>query len=429
MINILTELEPWWRFAVALLIGALIGLEREFVQQRGQEQHFAGIRSFTLVTLFGALTASLTNQFGLLPFIIAFSGLILLTMASYVAATLHAREVEGITTEIAILLTFLLGALVIWDQAKVAIVLGVIIALILSVKGVLHRLVRRMSIQDLRMTIEFAIVAAVVLPLLPNRAVDPLGVINPFQVWLLVVFVSGIGFAGYVFMKTLGAGHGIKLTGLLGGTVSSTATTISFSSRSKETPALSPHYAQAILLASSVMIPRILILVLVTFAPLVNLVVLPLLTMLVATLLSVYLLQRRLKAIDQTEEGVVELANPLKLSSAILFGLVFAFLLIVIELMQLNFGSTGVYLTSLVTGLTDVDAITLSLSRLAGETQISLQVAGTAVILAALTNSLVKASIASTLGSPELRRMLVWSFSFVVLAGGIALAGVLLYIR
>ena len=428
MNNILVNFEPWWRFALALLIGALIGLEREFVQQRGREQHFAGIRSFSLVTLFGSLAAFLSNQFGLLPFIVSLSGLVLLTLASYVAATLHAGEVEGITTEIAILLTFLLGALVIWDQAKVAIVLGVIIALILSVKGVLHRLVRRMTIRDLRMTIEFAIVAAVVLPLLPNRPIDPLGVINPFQVWLLVVFVSGIGFAGYVFMKIFGAGHGIKLTGLLGGTVSSTATTISFSTRSKETPSLSTHYAQAILLASSVMIPRVLILIMVTFAPLVRLVIIPLFTMLGITLVSVYLLQRRMKIIDQPEEGFVELSNPLKLSSAILFGLIFAFLLIFIELMQQNFGSTGVYLTSLVTGLTDVDAITLSLSRLAGDAQIGLEVAGTAVVLAAIMNSLVKAGIASTVGSPELRRSVVWAFGSVVVGGGAALAGMLLSI-
>jgi uncharacterized membrane protein (DUF4010 family) len=243
-----------------------------------------------------------------------------------------------------------------------------------------------------------------------------------------VVFVSGIGFAGYVFMKIFGAGHGIKLTGLLGGTVSSTATTISISTRSKETPSLSTHYAQAILLASSVMIPRVLILIMVTFAPLVRLVIIPLFTMLGITLVSAYLLQRRMKIIDQPEEGFVELSNPLKLSSAILFGLIFAFLLIFIELMQQNFGSTGVYLTSLVTGLTDVDAITLSLSRLAGDAQIGLEVAGTAVILAAIMNSLVKAGIASTVGSPELRRSVAWAFGSVVVGGGATLAGMLLSI-
>ncbi len=417
-------LEPWWRFGVALLIGALIGLEREFIQQHRQTPDFAGIRTFSLITLLGAVTAYLAGEFGLLPGMIAFAGLILLAVASHVGAQLRARREAGITTEVAAMLAFLLGAMVLWGPAEVAIALSVIVALLLSLKGSLHNVIRRMSAEDLRVTLEFALVAAVVLPLLPNRDVDPLGVINPFQVWLLVVFVSGIGFGGYVLMKVLGAEKGIGLTGLLGGIVSSTATTLSFSARSKETPALSSHFAQAILLASSVMVPRILIEVLVVHPPLLSIVSIPLALMLLAGLGAVVALRRQHR--PEGDEKAVELSNPLKLSTAVLFGLAFAVVLVIVELAQRFFGSTGVYITSALTGLTGVDAITLSVARLARQGALAEQVAASAVVIAALVNTLAKAAIAYTLGSPALRRTILIAFGTVSAVGAVSVAVLLI---
>jgi uncharacterized membrane protein (DUF4010 family) len=132
---------------------------------------------------------------------------------------------EGITTEVTALLVPLFGAMMIWNQPAVAAALGVITALILALKPRLHGAARRMSTEDLRATLEFSIITAVVLPLLPNEGFGPYGVLNPFQIWLLVVFISGIGFLAYVLMKFLGPERGVGITGLLGGLVSSTATT------------------------------------------------------------------------------------------------------------------------------------------------------------------------------------------------------------
>jgi uncharacterized membrane protein (DUF4010 family) len=425
MTNLL-NLEPWWRFGVALLIGALIGLEREFIQQKEGQPDFAGIRTFSLIALLGAVTAHLAADFGLQLVIVTLGGLILLSVASYLGSVLRAGTEEGITTEVAVLLTFLLGALVIWDQPELAGALAVITALLLSLKGSLHEAIRRMSADDLRTTLEFGLVAAVVLPLLPNRTVDPFDVLNPFQVWLLVVFISGIGFGGYILMKVLGAERGIILASLLGGVVSSTATTISFATRSKETPALSPQFAQAILLASSVMFPRVLVVVLALYPPLLRFIAFPLLVMLITGLALAYLLHRRHHLERGDDEREVTLSNPLKLSTAIGFGLLFAFVLVIVRLAQTQFGSAGVYVASLITGLTGVDAITLSVTDLASNARLEGQVAGIAIIIASLMNTISKGGIVYLTGAPELRRTILRALGLIVLvglaAGGIALA-------
>ncbi len=415
------NVEPWWRFGVALLLGALIGLEREFIQQHNHSADFAGIRTFALIALLGAVSAFLSDQYGILPAIVAFGGLILLMVAGYVGTFFRSRKGPGITTEVAAILTFLLGAMVAWDQAEVGVALAVVTALLLSLKGSLHKVIRRMSVEDLRATLEFALVAAVVLPLLPNRTIDPLGVLNPSQVWLLVVLVSGIGFTGYVLMKLLGAKKGIGLTGLLGGVVSSTATTISFSTRSKETPELSSHYAQGVLIASCVMFPRVAILVLIGHPPLLAAVTAPLTTMLTAGLVMVFVLQRRqARRRSDEDEKAVDLANPLKLSTAITFGLVFAVVLLAVKLSQSFFGSIGVYIASAIAGLPDVNAITLSVAGLAKSGHITTQVAAGSIILASVANTLAKAAIAAFIGTPEMRRTVLAASGVVLLAGTIS---------
>jgi len=425
MVN-LQDFEPWWRFGVAILIGALLGLEREFSQQREDAPDFAGIRTFSLIALLGALAAFSSVDHGMLPLALSFGGLILLIAVNYLGTLLRHEKGMGITTEVAAILTFLLGVAVMGDNEKVSIVLAVIAAILLSLKGRLHGVIRRMSTEDLRVTLEFALVAAVILPLLPNRSIDPLGLLNPFQVWLMVVLVSGIGFIGYVLMKAMGPDRGTNLTGILGGLASSTATTLSLSARSRETPTLSGHFARAVVLSSSVMVPRILLLVLIIYPPLLRTVIVPLGAMLAAGLVGSVVLQRRYATpIDESEQEV-KLTNPLKISTAIKFGLLFAVVMVIVEIAQNSFGSIGVYITSAVAGLTDVNAITLSVSNLAGGSQLDHQVAGMAIVVAALMNMLAKGAIASFTGSRELRQMIIRPFGVVVLAGAIGMMAVVL---
>ncbi len=425
MITQLLNLEPWWRFAAALLIGALIGLEREFVQQRSGEQEFGGIRTFALMALLGAVAAFLTDLYGPLIFLAVYLGLILLLWASLLASSMRGVE-EGITTEVTALLVPLFGAMMIWNQPAVAAALGVITALILALKPRLHGAARRMSAEDLRATLEFSIITAVVLPLLPNEGFGPFGVLNPFQIWLLVVFISGIGFLGYVLMKYLGPERGIGITGLLGGLVSSTATTLSFAGRSKTNAGLSTVLAQGILLASCVMFPRVLIEVAVVNPGLVRQVVVPLVAMLIAGVIAVYILWRRGRAEDEADHGGVELSNPLRLKTAITFGLVFAVVLVAVEAANEYFGSAGVYIASILAGITDVDSITLSVSNLSLKGMLDARVAAIAIILATIMNTIAKAVMAMVLGTPRLRHLVSRAFGFVVLAGLISGAVVFL---
>lgn len=416
MITQFVNLEPWWRFAAALLIGALVGLEREFVQQRSGEQEFGGIRTFSLMALLGAVAAYLTEDFGFIVFVAVYLGMILLLWASNLSTAVRGIE-EGITSEIAALLVPLLGAMMIWDQAAVAGALGVITALILALKPRLHDLARRMSVADLRATLEFALISAVILPLLPNTGFGPFGVLNPFQIWLLVVFVSGIGFFGYVLMKVLGTEQGIGITGLLGGLVSSTATTVSFAGRSKAHQQLSATLARGILLASSVMFPRVLVEVAVVNSSLFPRVIAPVGAMFAASVFVFIFLWRGTGDGEKDEPGQVELSNPLRLQTAVTFGLVFAFVLVAVRAANEYFGSAGVYVASLLTGITDVDSITLSVSELALSNELEPQVASVAIVIASLVNTTAKGVMALVLGSVELRKTIVRAFGIVLLTG------------
>jgi uncharacterized membrane protein (DUF4010 family) len=416
----LADFEPWWRFGFALVIGALIGLEREFFQQKEGAPDFAGIRTFSLIALLGAVSSFLATDFGIILAALALGGLILMTTISYSGALVRTKTETGITTEVAAVLTFLFGVLVMSDHELVAIALAVITSLLLTLKGRLHGFIRNMSPEDIHVTLQFALVAAVILPLLPNRTIDPLGLLNPFQIWLMVVFVSGIGFSGYVLMKILGPSQGINIMGILGGLASSTTTTISFSSASREYPHMAHHYARAVVLASTVMLPRVLFLILVIHPPLALKVVVPFALMLITGVLFIFVFQRSKRTEIDTIHPESKITNPLKLSTAIKFGLLFAFVLVVVEYAQTVFGTSGVYLTSFITGLTDVDAITLSVSRLAKNTQLSTDVAGVAVIIAALMNTIAKGAISHFSGAPELRNLVVKAFSLMILVGVIS---------
>lgn len=419
--DISPHLEPWWRFAAAILIGALIGLEREFEQQRSGDADFAGIRTFSFMALLGAAAAYLSQQFGILVFIGAYLGLILLIWASHLGDLMRGGA-EGITTEVVALIVPLLGAMAVWGPAELAGALGVVTALILALKPTLHGLARRMSPADLRATLEFGLISAVVLPILPSVRIGPYGALNPRELWLLVVLVSAIGFLGYVLIKLLGPERGLGIVGLLGGLVSSTALTISFSSRSKEEPALSRTLAIGIVLASSVLFPRVLVEVAAVNADLLPMVAIPIVAMLSAGLGAAGLSLRARRESGSAGESGVEFKNPLKLGSAITFGLVFALVLLGVRAAEEYLGNAGVYLASGLAGLADVDAITLSASDLAAKGQLAPRVAANSVLLAVLVNTASKAALAASIGGVELRRLILRAFGAVLIVGVVSVA-------
>jgi uncharacterized membrane protein (DUF4010 family) len=413
----LTDFDPWWRFAVALLIGALLGLEREFFQQKDDAPSFAGIRTFSLIALLGAVTAFLYPEYGIIPIAISLAGLIVFTSIGFIATQLQKKCGTGITTEVAAVLTFLFGALTMSEKIDIAISLSVITSILLAAKGRLHQGIRRMSSKDIFMTLQFALLTAVILPILPNRPIDPWELLNPFQIWLMVVLVSGIGFSGYVLIKFLGPSRGLNIMGILGGLASSTATTISFSSASKGNPSLSSNYARVVILASTVMFPRILFLILVIYPPLVPSISIPYAAMLTAGFIIVYVLQRKSILSKKITKKIIKLHHPLELSTAIKFGFAFAIVIVVIEVALNSFGISGVYLTSMIAGLTEMDAITLSVLNLAKNSQVQNQAAAIAILLATIMNTISKALIAFFTGSRELYQIIFKAFGLIIFVG------------
>lgn len=417
--DLLSTLEPWWRFAAALLIGALIGLEREFVQQKSGEAEFAGIRTFSLLALVGAVAGHISNRYGLTIFVVVFIGIVLLVWASYIGNLVREEE-EGITTEVVALLVPLLGAMVVWDEFALAAAIGVIAALMLALKPRLHAIARRMSSSDLRATLEFGLITAVILPVLPNKTVGPLDVINPFQLWLLVVLVSAISFLGYILIKLRGPKQGIGITGVLGGLVSSTATTASFAGRSAESPGLFRLFLLGILLASCVMYPRVFLEVAVVESSLLSWISVPLAAMLAVSVLLVLLLWRRERGHLEEGREEIKISNPLRLTTAVSFAAAFAFVLVAVAAANNFLGEAGVYLASALAGFVDVDAIALSVSELAASDEITEFVAASAIMIAVLINTAAKAGYALVLGTRALRKPVLTSFTIILVVGIIA---------
>nr|HID12508.1 MgtC/SapB family protein [Anaerolineae bacterium] len=203
-------LQLWHKFGLALLVGLLMGLEREHRRQEREAAHFAGIRTFPLIALLGCTAAMLSAQGQTWLFAVGFAGLSALILAVYTVSTY--RGDPGMTTEVAALLIYLIGGLIYWDQIWLAVTLGVAATALMALRPTLHELAARIEREDIYATLKFAVVSAVILPLLPDRAYGPLQVLNPFRMWLMVVFISAVSFAGYVAIKLLGPRRGIGLT-------------------------------------------------------------------------------------------------------------------------------------------------------------------------------------------------------------------------
>jgi len=401
MLDNTAQTELFYQFGLALLIGALIGLQREHAYG-ASEDLFAGVRTYAIVGVIGCAAglAALTLQ---APEIFAALTLVVggLLIAAYILSS--QREGVGLTSEMAVLITMLCGGLVAWGYGTVATAVGVAVTVLLALKARLHGLARQLSAQDMQAALTLAAISLVVLPVLPNTSIGPapFEVVNPQKIWLLVVLISTLSFSGYILHKIIGTTHGIALTGLIGGIVSSTAVTLSNTQRSRQAPELSREYALAIMLAWCVMFARIGLLT-GTVAPAVLQALWP--TLIVGggcCLLWGGWLARQSR---QHEETPLLLGNPLELRSAIGFSLLYTIILVGANVARAQFGNTGILVSSLFGGLVDVDAITLSLSELAIATEgIDSTTAANAIGIAALTNTLVKGAIALFGGHRKLR--------------------------
>jgi len=406
------------RFAVALGLGMLIGLERE--RAKGAEGG-AGVRTFALIALAGAIAGYLEENLSLGWFALAIFGAVgMLIVGHYVLTSL--RGDTGITTEVSALLAFLLGLLCAHGQLQVAAWVAVAMALMLALKDWLHRLARRIDASDVEATLKFAIVTLIILPLVPdqNYGPAPLDVLNPYKIWLMVVLISGLNFLSYLLIKIVGAEHGIGIAGLLGGLASSTAVTLGFSQRSRQPGADASALALGILLAWTVMFFRVVVMTgLISFQLGLRLAV-AMGALCAVSLGACYWLWRRRRAQERGE--VKPGQNPFELDEAIKFGLLFGVVVFVAKAAQVYLGESGLYLAAGIAGLSDVDAITLAMADLARNDAQNLDVAARAIVIAALANTVVKSGLAAGLGSPELRRLTLPISGLLLAAGGIAAA-------
>jgi uncharacterized membrane protein (DUF4010 family) len=421
------QTDLFYRFGVALFIGILIGLQREYASdvheiRESRGEMFAGVRTFALMSLVGCTAAMAADQLGS-PWV--FVGIIvplgaLIAVGYFITAW---RSDAGMTTEVAAIVTILAGALSYWNNLALAVALGVVTTALLSLKLELHGFVERITREDILATLKFAIITAIVLPVLPNRTYGPppFDVLNPYNIWLMVVLISGISFLGYVLMKLVKPRQGITLTGLLGGLASSTATTLSFSQRSQKNSSFGQAFALAIILAWTVMFGRALVeigtinreLLAVTWLPMV-------ITAAAGLVYCAYLYFVVHAGTGEEDDQDLVLANPFELAPAIKFGLIFAAVLLISRAAQYYFGSTGIYLSSLISGLADVDAVALSMAELASQSGgPDLDTAARAVVIAALANTLTKGGIVLATGTATLRRWLVPGF-LLILGTGIA---------
>lgn len=386
--------------AVVVFIGMLIGLEREYARNK-EEKIFAGIRTFPLIGLYGftsALISSITENWVYTIFFLGFAGL---SITSYHTSA-RTGKVGG-TSEISSFIVFILGSLVYWGFILLPVVIAIIITMFLSLKIQLHSFVGKVNAADIYATLKLAIITLIVLPVLPDKTYGPFDVLNPRLIWYMVIFVSGISFIGYIFIKLMGKDKGIIVTSLLGGLVSSTALTYSLTKKSKVEEPLSFNYGLGIITASSMMFLRVLLIVSILNVNLALPLFIPLVIFALAGVIASIIFYKKNINVPEAE---IELKNPFELKSAFLFGIIFGLTIFLSKAAQVYFGDQGLYAASALAGFSSVDAIIISISRLFNET-ISLNVAMKAIVFATISNTVIKMSISSFWGSNVLKYV-VW---------------------
>lgn len=399
---------PAIQLAIALGLGLLVGLQREWVEEKP-----LGLRSFALITLIGALIGLYAEDAGL--WIVAV-GLLVVTLAIFVHTILLARETEvaGMTTELAGIAMYMVGAMTTTGYPVTAVVLTGVVTLLLHWKVPLHALTHRIAPEEFQAIARFVLVTLVVLPVLPDRTFGPYNVLNPFHIWLMVVLIVGMNVAGYLAMRFTGRRGGALLGGVLGGLVSSTATTVGYATRSRSFPAMAPIAVVVILVASALVYVRILLEILVVAPGLLSYLFWPVLAFLAVFAVIVGTLILRFERTDRQE---VKTGNPAELSTALVFAALYSVVVFASAAVSHHYGENMLYPVAVLSGLTDVDAITLSVGNLFQASRISPDTAWRVIFIASVANLLFKAGVVAVLGGSALRRRLLPIMAMLAVIG------------
>lgn len=400
------------RFVIAFLIGALIGIEREKVNRDGGEHSAAGLRTFILIALAGAVAAWLSVETGEPWYFVAAT----LVSAAFILAGYRAQLQKhpgavGLTTEFAAFVTCLLGGATMFGAPQLAVGIAITMSAVLAYRTALHTAVERIGWADIFATLKLLIIAFIVLPVVPREAVDPWGVIQPYAMTWLVLLIAGLSFLGYVAGRWLGPRHGVAATALAGGLVSSTAVTLALSKQSRDNAAAgaAPTLAAGILLAWAVMFARVVVECAVINPALARAAALPMSIMAFVAVAGAIVNHRR-GARFRCGTEVLRLRNPFSLSFAIKFALLFAAVAVLVDRANALVGERAAFVVAGLAGLTDVDAVTLSMARRgpSGTTEL------TAITIAVLANTLAKMGIVWWVGrGPLFARILPAAIAIV----------------
>jgi uncharacterized membrane protein (DUF4010 family) len=404
-------LSPFLRgLLIATGVGLIVGLEREF-NTKLEKGHMAGLRTFPLLAILGFVAAYLSIHYLAVLLPVALAGIFVMAAVAYYVQTGTGKF--GLTTEMSLVIIFVLGALIAYGHELEALATTVLVTALLSLKEELHRIVAQITEKELMAFVKFTVLALLLLPMLPDQAFGPEDLINYRNLGWIVVIVSSISFAGYLALKFAGAHRGILLSAVLGGLYSSTMVAWVFAARSREVPALSRSLGAGILLSSSIMYVRVLLFSLLFNPALAMKMTLPCLLLLGFTLgLVWYFLRSAPKG--GTMDGI-PLGNPLDISSALYFAALYIAVSFMLYYSRQWMGNSGSYLSALIAGVADIDAITISTAKWAKDDQIAL--ASDMVLLAMLSNTIFKSTAALLRGHRDIRPYLLWGFGGVLVLG------------
>lgn len=404
-----------FKLVIAFFIGAFIGLRREIDLQKEGSESFVGFRTMPLVVIMGALSTQIPG-IPFAPGVFVLAIIVFLLIAYYNGVT--KLKLIGLTSEFATIIMFLVGVFVGYGEFMIGIVLTVLVAILTSFKTELHTFARGISIKEWGGALQLLIISFVVLPFLPHTAVDPWGIIIPFEIWLLVIFISGIGFTGYFLAKYIGAKHSMPLTAFLGSLVSSTAVTTALAIDAKKHKDIHTSiFTLSLLVASVTMLARTLFTIIVVAPTEFYFLAIPIITMMIVAGGAAYYLNRKTPIIVSEKTISPELKSPFQIMPALQFAALFVTILICVAAIREYVGEFGILFVSFVTALIDVDAIVLSSIQGFRAAEFSFMVVAWSIMIAILINTLVKLGYVWALSRPDFAKQASLYIGGTVLVG------------
>ncbi len=405
---------------VAMGIGLIVGMEREFENLSGKE-HFAGLRGFAIMSILGCIITFLAEKFNINILLVSVPGVFLFISVFHYSKI--KKENFGIVTELSLILVFFLGVLSGLHYIKEALAVAVIVSALLTLKAKFNETISRVTQDELYAFIKFIILSLLLLPFLPDKNYGPGEIINPRSIGFVIVIVSSLSFIGYFIIKFFGAERGILFTGFLGGTFSSTAVTWVFSSREKENENLSVQYSTGIIIACAVMFVRVLIIAVLFNQEVFKWLFIPCGLMIVSASIVAFILKR--KALSPSSSSPIQLGNPLDISNVLLFGLQYVGITFFVYYANIYLGTKGLFITGIISGLADVDAINISMSKLS-LVKINPSMAAIVILLAVLSNTVFKIGISYAKGSNKLRKQVLVGLVPSIFIALLSIAGIYL---